>query len=274
MAIKIPIVPFHIWLPEAHVEASTEGSIILAGLLLKIGLFGIVRFLLPCFFLECIYFSPLVYTINIITIIYISFSIFIQMDVKKIIAYSSIIHMNFVSLGFFSGTLQGVVGGIYLMFTHGFVSSGLFLIIGFLYTRYSTRLIHHYGGLQNYHPMLASFFFLFSIANFGFPGTGGFVGEFLILIGVFQKNYFIGVIALFGVFLSAIYSLLLFTRIFFGISNKNNSLICLGASQAITHVEFYLLSFIGAYIIFSGLFPNIYLNFLEAILIKSILCIN
>ena len=203
-------------MPEAHVEASTEGSVLLAGLLLKVGLFGILRFVLPLFPVANLYFLPLVNTFALLSIIYISFVIFIQMDMKKIIAYSSIIHMNFALLGLFSQTLNGIHGSIYLMFTHGFISSALFIIIGSLYLRMNSRILYYYQGLSRLFPFFSTVFLFLMLGNSGMPGTGGFIGEILILFGVFQKNFFTGILSIIALFFSIIYSLLLFIRVFFG----------------------------------------------------------
>jgi NADH-quinone oxidoreductase subunit M len=215
-AIKIPMIPVHIWLPEAHVEAPTVGSVILASLLLKLGGYGFLRFTLPMFPVANDFFSPLIYTLGIVGIIYASMSTLRQIDLKRIIAYASIAHMNVVVLGLFSYTQQGIDGAIFLMIAHGFTSSGLFFVVGCLYDRYKTRLLEYYGGLVQIYPFFAFIFCLFSFANMGFPGTANFTGEFITLAGLFESNSFAMVWAGTGIFLSAVYSIWLYNRICFG----------------------------------------------------------
>lgn len=277
LSVKIPIFPLHVWLPEAHVEAPTEGSVLLAGLLLKLGLFGIIRFLIPIFPDMVLFFNPLISVFAIIGIIYTSCIIFIQLDLKKIIAYSSITHMNFALLGLFSNNLIGIQGSVYMMFTHGIISSGLFIIIGSLYSRYNTRMLAYYQGLNNNFPVLSFFFFVFTLGNLGLPGTGGFIGEFLIFLGIINHNLFVGILSLFSPLLGAIFSILLFVRIFYGIQNlllenfffksrqKKNVFVKI---QPIVPLEFFILAYFSFFLFLTGLFPNIYLN---AILLS---CIN
>ena len=267
-ATKVPILPFHIWLPEAHVEASTEGSVILAGLLLKLGLFGIIRFLIPILPKACLYFTPLVYTISIVSIFYLSFTIFLQSDIKKIIAYSSIIHMNFALLGLFSGTYLGIQGSVFLMFSHGLVSSGLFIVAGALYLKYRTRNIFYFQGLSSSNPVLANFFFLLILSNFGLPGTSGFVGEFLIILGLFKQNFFIALISLIGPLFSVLYSLFLYYRIFDGVlitpvlvtSNVYKLRI---TKPVLSRFEFNVLVHLSLYNILLGVFPTPILQLLD-----------
>ena len=187
-AIKIPIIPVHIWLPEAHVEAPTFGSVILAGLLLKLGGYGILRFILPIFPAASLFFSPLILIFNIISIIYISLVTIRQIDFKKIIAYSSVAHMNLVNIGLFSFNLQSLEGAMFLMISHAIVSSGLFICVGTLYERYHTRILYYYSGLVITMPLFSFFFFLFILSNIGFPGSSNFIGELLILLGGFENN--------------------------------------------------------------------------------------
>jgi NADH-quinone oxidoreductase subunit M len=189
------------------VEAPTIGSVILASLLLKLGGYGFIRFTLPMFPIANEYFGPLIYTLGIISVVYASMSTLRQIDLKRVIAYSSIAHMNVVVLGLFSYTQQGIDGAIYMMLAHGFVSSGLFFCVGILYDRYKTRLLEYYGGLAAVNPVFSFFFCFFSFANMGFPGTSNFIGEFLILVGLFEKNTFVMVFAATGVVLSAVYSI-------------------------------------------------------------------
>jgi proton-translocating NADH-quinone oxidoreductase chain M len=210
------MIPFHIWLPEAHVEAPTAGSVILAGILLKMGTYGLLRFSLSLFPIACVYFSPFVYLLSVIAVIYTSCSTLRQIDLKKIIAYSSVAHMGFVTIGIFSCNICGVEGSLLIMLSHGFISSGLFLCIGVLYDRHHTRLIKYYAGVARVMPMYAFFFLFFSVANLGFPSTSSFSGEFLTLIGAFESNTSIAFLASLGMILSAAYSLWLCNRVLFG----------------------------------------------------------
>ena len=177
-AVKVPMIPVHIWLPEAHVEAPTSGSVILAGVLLKLGTYGFVRYSIPLFPEASVYFTPLIYTLSIIGVIYASLTTLRQIDLKKIIAYSSVAHMGFVTLGLFSLNIQGIEGALFLMLSHGFVASALFLCIGVLYDRTHTRLVKYYGGLVHVMPLFSVFFLIFTMGNLSLPGTSSFVGEF------------------------------------------------------------------------------------------------
>jgi proton-translocating NADH-quinone oxidoreductase chain M len=215
-ASKVPMIPVHLWLPEAHVEAPTAGSVILAGVLLKLGTYGFIRFTLPLFPEACFYFTPFVYTIATIGIIYTSFTAIRQTDFKRIIAYTSIAHMNLVILGIFSFNTIGLEGAILQSLSHGFVASGLFLIIGIVYERHHTRIIQYYGGLAITMPIYITIFLFFTLANISFPGTSSFVGEFLILVGSFKVNTTITFLGATGVVIGGVYSLWLFNRIAYG----------------------------------------------------------
>lgn len=215
-AVKVPMLPFHNWLPEAHVEAPTVGSVILAAVLLKLGVYGMIRFLIPICPLSSLYFSPLVLTLCCAGLFYTSLTAIRQVDMKRVIAYSSIAHMNLVIMGLFSFTVQGLEGAILQSVSHGFVSSGLFLCVGVLYDRYHTRIIEYYGGLTLVMPNFAIIFFFFTIANIAFPLTSSFVGEFLILSGVFDSNPFSAFVGCTGMVLSTVYSLWLYNRLMFG----------------------------------------------------------
>lgn len=215
-AIKIPMVPFHIWLPEAHVEAPTIGSVILASLILKLGGYGFLRFNLPLFSFGTAYFMPLIYMWGITSVIYASLATIRQIDLKRIIAYSSVAHMNMTVLGLFACNYYSIDGAIYLMLAHGIVSGALFFCVGVLYDRYHTRLLRYFGGLVQVMPLFALFFFFFTLANMGFPGTSNFIGEFLILAGLFQHNIIVTVLAATSIIWAAIYSIWLYNRIIFG----------------------------------------------------------
>ncbi|MFN3656410.1 MAG: NADH-quinone oxidoreductase subunit M [Pseudolabrys sp.] len=215
-AVKMPMWPVHTWLPDAHVEAPTAGSVILAAILLKMGGYGFLRFSLPMFPLASHEFAPLVFTLSVVAIIYTSLVALMQEDVKKLIAYSSVAHMGFVTMGIFAATTQGVAGGIFQMISHGIVSGALFLCVGVVYDRLHTREIAAYGGLVNRMPIYAFVFMLFTMANVGLPGTSGFVGEFLTLIGTFKANIPVATFATVGVILSACYALWLYRKMIFG----------------------------------------------------------
>ncbi|MBY6240657.1 NADH-quinone oxidoreductase subunit M [Methylosinus sp. Sm6] len=219
-AVKMPMWPVHTWLPDAHVEAPTAGSVILAAILLKMGGYGFIRFSLPMFPDASAQFASLVYALSVIAIIYTSLVALVQEDIKKLIAYSSIAHMGFVTMGLFTLTTQGVQGAMFLMISHGFVSGALFLCVGVIYDRMHTREIAAYGGLVNRMPLYAFTFMVFTLANVGLPGTSGFVGEFLTLTGAFVANSWVALFATTGVILSAAYALYLYRRVIFGVLDK------------------------------------------------------
>jgi NADH-quinone oxidoreductase subunit M len=216
-AVKMPMWPVHTWLPDAHVEAPTAGSVILAAILLKMGGYGFLRFSLPMFPAASYDFAPLIFTLSVVAIVYTSLVALMQEDMKKLIAYSSVAHMGFVTMGIFAATMQGVQGGIFQMISHGIVSGALFLCVGVVYDRMHTREIAAYGGLVNRMPIYAFVFMLFTMANVGLPGTSGFVGEFLSLIGTFKANATVAFFATLGVILSAAYALWLYRKLIFGI---------------------------------------------------------
>ncbi|ODR94283.1 NADH-quinone oxidoreductase chain 13 [Methyloceanibacter marginalis] len=215
-AVKLPMWPVHTWLPDAHVEAPTAGSVILAGVLLKLGGYGFLRFSIPMFPLASAEFAPLIFALSVIAIIYTSLVALAQTDMKKLIAYSSVAHMGFVTIGIFTLTMQGLQGGIFLMLSHGIVSAGLFLCVGVVYDRMHTHKIDVFSGLVNRMPLYAAVFMIFTLANVGLPGTSGFVGEFLTLLGAFEVNTWVALFATTGIILSAGYALWLYRRIIFG----------------------------------------------------------
>jgi len=215
-AVKLPMWPVHTWLPDAHVEAPTAGSVILAAILLKMGGYGFLRFSLPMFPDASAQLAPLIYALSVVAIVYTSLVALMQDDMKKLIAYSSVAHMGFVTMGIFAVTAQGVAGGIFQMVSHGIVSAALFLCVGIAYDRMHTREIAAYGGLVNRMPLYAFVFMVFTLANVGLPGTSGFVGEFLSLIGTFRVNTWVATLATLGTILSAAYALWLYRKIIFG----------------------------------------------------------
>ena len=215
-AVKTPMVPFHIWLPKAHVDAPTVGSVILAGLLLKVGLVGFIRVLLPLFPQATIFFSPYVSAVATVGVIYSSLITLRQIDMKRIIAYSSVAHMNMALVALCSLNGIGIYSSIYLMLSHGLIASGLFFLVGFLYNRFHVRSIENYSGLGTIMPIMCMFFFIFTLANIAFPLTSGFIGEFLLLLGISLTNFYLGFLNAFSMLLTTVYSMLLFGRVFLG----------------------------------------------------------
>jgi NADH-quinone oxidoreductase subunit M len=214
--VKMPMWPVHTWLPDAHVEAPTAGSVILAGILLKMGGYGFIRVSLPMLPDASQSFAPLVYALSVIAIIYTSLVALMQTDIKKLIAYSSIAHMGFVTMGLFTMNAQGIQGAMFLMVSHGIVSGALFLCVGVVYDRMHTREITAYGGLVNRMPLYAVAMLIFTMANVGLPGTSGFVGEFLTMMGAFRANPWVSFFSVFGIILSAAYALWLYARVVYG----------------------------------------------------------
>ncbi len=268
-AVKMPMWPVHTWLPDAHVEAPTAGSVILAGILLKMGGYGFLRFSLPMFPDASVYFAPFVFTLSVIAIIYTSLVAMMQQDIKKLIAYSSVAHMGFVTMGLFTLNLQGVQGAVFQMVSHGLISGALFLCVGVVYDRMHTREIAAYGGLAHKMPIYAVVFLVFNMANVGLPGTSGFVGEFLTLMGSFSANNKIAFFATTGVILSAAYALWLFARVVYGKLEK----------PALMHIpdldarEMVLLFPLLALVIYYGVQPNAILDVSAAsvdVLIKQV----
>ena len=251
-AVKLPMWPVHTWLPDAHVEAPTAGSVILAAILLKMAGYGFIRFSIGLFPVASDYFAPLIFTLSVIAIIYTSLVALMQDDMKKLIAYSSVAHMGFVTIGIFSLTKQGLEGSIIQMISHGLISAALFLCVGVLYDRYHSRMISSYGGLVNTMPKYAFVFMVFTLAALGLPGTSGFVGEFLVLVGVFQTNILVAILASLGVILVAAYMLWLYRRVVFGKV----------ASSAIKEIsdldktEIYIFASLVFLILFFGIYPE------------------
>jgi NADH-quinone oxidoreductase subunit M len=259
-AVKMPMWPVHTWLPDAHVEAPTAGSVILAAILLKMGGYGFLRFSLPMFPLASHDFAPLVFVLSAVAIVYTSLVALMQEDMKKLIAYSSVAHMGFVTMGIFAGTMQGVHGGVFQMVSHGIVSGALFLCVGVVYDRMHTREIASYGGLVNRMPLYAMVFLVFTMANVGLPGTSGFVGEFLALIGTFKVNIPTAVAATLGVILSAAYALWLYRKIVFGALVKPS----LATIKDLTFREGLTLAPLVVLTILFGVYPKPVLDFSAA----------
>ena len=248
--VKIPMWPFHTWLPDAHVEAPTAGSVILAGVLLKLAGYGFIRFSITMFPDASHYFAPMIFLLSIIAIIFTSLIALVQSDMKKLIAYSSVAHMGFVTLGIFTFTIQGIEGAIIQMISHGIVSAALFLCVGVVYDRIHTREIERYGGLVNKMPLYSFSFMIFILASLGLPGTSGFVGEFLVLLSIFSINTYFAVFATTGVVLAATYSLWLYRKVIFGqlIKDDLKDIADLSKREIIIFIPLIILTiFIGVY---------------------------
>lgn len=251
-AVKMPMWPVHTWLPDAHVEAPTAGSVILAAILLKMGGYGFLRFSLPMFPLASHDFAPLIYTLSVMAIVYTSLVALMQEDMKKLIAYSSVAHMGFVTMGIFAGTLQGVAGSVFQMISHGIVSGALFLCVGIVYDRLHTREIAAYGGLVNRMPLYAFVFMIFTMANVGLPGTSGFIGEFMTLLGTFKVSTATATFASLGVILSAAYALWLYRKVIFGVLDKAS----LASIKDLTLREGIIMGPLVALTILFGVYPK------------------
>ncbi|MBD1150405.1 NADH-quinone oxidoreductase subunit M [Pelagibacterales bacterium SAG-MED29] len=250
-AVKMPMWPVHTWLPDAHVEAPTAGSVILAAILLKMAGYGFLRFSIPMFPYASEFFTPLIFSLSIIAIIYTSLVALMQEDMKKLIAYSSVAHMGYVTLGIFTFTKQGIEGSIYQMISHGLISAALFLCVGVVYDRLHSRLISTYGGLVNYLPKYSLLFLIFALAALGLPGTTGFLGEFLILTATFQKSYLAAILATLGVVLGAAYMLWLTKRVIFGVTQNPK----IQTLSDVNKSEIIMLATLAFFVIFFGFYP-------------------
>lgn len=276
-AVKVPIMPVHLWLPEAHVEAPTAGSVLLAGVLLKLGGYGLIRFSLPLFPDACFFFRPFVFCLGIIAVIYTSFIAIRQSDIKRVIAYASVAHMNITLLGLFSLTLAGIEGCIFQIFSHGLVSGALFLCVGVLYDRNHSRIISYYSGLVQTMPLFSFFFVVFSMANIALPGTSSFIGEFVIFIGLCQISWVTTFFSATGMVLGGCYSLWLLNRLIYG-HFKNQFLV---KSIDISRLEFNLFGPLFTLVIFLGVYPNCFfdtlhisaMNLLFLVLLNCLLCL-
>ena len=259
-SVKTPMWPVHTWLPDAHVEAPTAGSVLLAAILLKMAGYGFIRFSLGLFPVASEYFAPFIFILSLVAIIYTSFVALMQDDMKKLIAYSSVAHMGYVTLGIFTANHQGLQGSIIQMISHGLVSAALFLCVGVVYDRMHSRLISTYGGVVNIMPKYSVLFMIFTLASIGLPGTSGFIGEFLILMGAFKKNFLIATIASLGVVLGAAYMLWLYKRVIFGQLINKDLLKMLDLNKS----EIFILASLALPVLFFGFYPEPLLNTIDA----------
>jgi len=251
-SVKVPMWPVHTWLPDAHVEAPTGGSVILAAITLKIGAYGFVRFILPILPDASRSLAGFIIVLSLIAVVYIGFVALVQADMKKLIAYSSISHMGFVTLGFFLFSQLGVEGGLVQMISHGFVSAAMFLCVGVMYDRMHSRLIADYGGVVNTMPKFAAFMMLFAMANAGLPATSGFVGEFLVILAAVKVNFWLGALAATIMILGAAYTLWMYKRVIYGpVANDH-----VGELTDLTPREFWLLAFVAALVVWMGVYPK------------------
>jgi NADH-quinone oxidoreductase subunit M len=259
-AVKVPMWPVHTWLPDAHVEAPTAGSVILAGVLLKMGAYGFLRFSVPMLPIASQHLAPLMFTLSVVAVIYTSMVALAQTDMKKLIAYSSIAHMGVVTIGIFTFNVQGISGALFQMLSHGIVSAALFLCVGVVYDRIHTRDIARYGGLGDRMPRYALAFMLFTMASIGLPGTAGFVGEFLVLVGAFKMNFWLSLLGSMGMILGAAYALYLYRRIIFGVITKPDLRGILDLSTR----EVAIFAPLAVLTLWMGIYPSSFTSFFDA----------
>ena len=261
-AIKIPLFPFHTWLPDAHVQAPTAGSVLLAGVLLKMGTYGLLRFSIPFFPIAAIEMAPIISTIAVIGIIYGALVAMVQTDIKKLVAYSSVSHMGFIVLGIFSFSIEGTQGAILQMLNHGLSTGALFLLVGMIYDRRHTKLISEFGGLAKIMPIFSTLFLIITFSSIGVPGLNGFVGEFLILLGAFKSTILsrgFSIVSALGVVLSAIYMLWMYQRVFFGVVSKDEN----RNLKDLNKTEIFVLSLILIFVLWIGIYPSTFLKLTE-----------
>ncbi len=259
-AVKVPMWPVHTWLPDAHVEAPTAGSVILAGVLLKMGAYGLLRFSVPMLPVASAHFAPLIFTLSVVAVIYTSLVALAQTDMKKLIAYSSVAHMGVVTIGIFTFNMQGIQGALFQMLSHGIVSAALFLCVGVIYDRIHTREIARYGGLGDRMPAYAFTFLLFTMASIGLPGTAGFVGEFLVIVGSFQVNFWLSLLGATGMVLGAAYALYLYRRVIFGVITRADlkGILDLSPREVAIFLPLILLT------LWMGVYPSSFTQFFDA----------
>jgi NADH-quinone oxidoreductase subunit M len=259
-AVKVPMWPVHTWLPDAHVEAPTAGSVILAAVLLKMGAYGFLRFSVPMLPQASVYFEPLIFTLSVVAVIYTSLVALAQEDMKKLIAYSSVAHMGVVTIGLFTFNVQGIEGGLFQMLSHGIVSGALFLVVGVVYDRIHTREIDRYGGLADRMPAYALMFMLFTMASIGLPGTSGFVGEFLVIVGALQVNFWLALLGAMGMILGAAYALYLYRRVIFGRITRDDLKRILDLSPR----EIAVFAPLALLTLWMGVYPSSFTRFFDA----------
>ncbi|MDE2515049.1 MAG: NADH-quinone oxidoreductase subunit M, partial [Rhodospirillales bacterium] len=259
-AVKVPMWPVHTWLPDAHVEAPTAGSVILAGVLLKMGAYGFLRFSVPMLPQASAYFAPMVFTLSVVAVIYTSLVALAQEDMKKLIAYSSVAHMGVVTIGIFTFNVQGIDGALFQMLSHGIVSGALFLIVGVIYDRIHTREIARYGGLADRMPGYSLVFMLFTMASIGLPGTAGFVGEFLVIVGALQVNFWLALLGGMGMILGAAYMLYLYRRVIFGRITRAD----LRAILDLSPREWAVFAPLVVLTLWMGIYPSSFTGFFDA----------
>ena len=265
-AVKVPMFPFHTWLPDAHVQAPTSGSVILAGVLLKLGAYGFIRLSLPFFEYASVYFQPMIFSLSCVAIVYTSIVALRQLDMKKMIAYSSVAHMGFVTIGIFTLTQDGINGAYFQMISHGIVSAALFLIVGVVYERHHTRMISDYSGVTNVMPKYSFFFMIFMLSSVGLPGTSGFVGEFLVIMSTISVSVYLTFFTAIGVILGASYMLLLYKNINFGDLKSD-----IKQLADLTNIEIFYFSCLAFLTMLLGIYPKLLFEMINKSISLSII---